>query len=52
MAIWSKSRKYEIFCFETKTSFKKHVFWSKKFVASDTNSLEQFPDGPEVSEFT
>ena len=24
----------------------------KKFVASDTNSLEQFPDGPEVGEFT
>ena len=27
-----KSIKYEIFCFETKTSFKRHVFWSKKFV--------------------
>ena len=31
--LWSKSSKYEIFCFETKISFKKHVFWSKKFVA-------------------
>ena len=31
---------------------RKHVFWSKKFVLSDTNSLEQFADGPEVSEFT
>ena len=32
-------------CFETKISFKKHVFWSKKFIVSDTNSLEQFVDG-------
>ena len=24
---WSKSSKSEIFCFETKTSFKRHVFW-------------------------
>ena len=31
-ALWSKSSKYKNFCFETKTSFKKHVFWSKKFV--------------------
>ena len=31
---------------------RKHVFWSKKFVLSDTNSLEQFADGPEVGEFT
>ena len=46
-----KSSKYEIFCFETKISFKKHVFWSKKFVVSDTNSFEQFADGPEVDEF-
>ena len=29
-------------CFEMKTSFKKHVFWSKKIVVSDTNSFEQF----------
>ena len=29
-------------CFETKASFKKHVFWSKKIVVSDTNSFEQF----------
>ena len=42
----SKSSKYEIFCFETKTPFKKHMFWSKKIVVSDTNSLEQFADGP------
>ena len=48
----SKSSNYEIFCFETKTSFKKHVLWSKKFVLSDANSLEQFADGPEVGEFT
>ena len=26
----SKTSKYEIFCFETKISIKKHVFWSKK----------------------
>ena len=38
-------------CFETKTFFKKHVLWSKKFVGSDTNSLEQFADGPK-GEFT
>ena len=50
--IWSKSSKYKIFCFEIKTSFKKHVFWSKRFVVSDTSSLEQFADGPEVGEFT
>ena len=50
--LWSKSSKYDIFCFETKISFKKHVFWSKKFVASDTNSFEQFVNGPEVDEFT
>ena len=25
----SKTNKYEIFCFETKISIKKHVFWSK-----------------------
>ena len=30
----------------------KHVFWSKKFVLSDANSLEQLADGPEVGEFT
>ena len=52
MTIWSKSSKYKIFCFETKTSFKKHVFWSKRFVVSDTSGLEQFADGPEVGEFT
>ena len=52
MAIWSKSSKYEIFCFEPKNSFKKHVFFSKKFVMSDTNSLEQFADGAEAVEFT
>ena len=51
-ATWSKSSKDEIFCFETKTSFKKHVFWSKKFVLSDNNTLEQFADGAEVGEFT
>ena len=34
--------------FETKTSFKKHMFWSKEFIESDANSLEQFVDGPEV----
>ena len=28
--IWSQSSKYDMFCFETKKSFKKHVFWSKK----------------------
>ena len=28
--IWSKLSKYEIFCFEAKTSFKKHMLWSKK----------------------
>ena len=43
---------FELFCFETKTSFKKYVFWSKKFVLSDTNSLEQFANDPEVDEFT
>ena len=32
-------------------SFKKHVFWSNKFVVSDTNSLKQFADRPEVGEF-
>ena len=52
MTIWSKSSEYKIFCFETKTSFKKHVFWSKKSFVSDTNSLEQFADGSEVGEFT
>ena len=42
-----------MFCFETKTSFKKkkNMFWSKKIV-SDTNSLEEFADGPDVGEFT
>ena len=25
------------------------MFWSKKFVLSDTNSLEQFADRPEVA---
>ena len=48
----SKTNKYEIFCFETKISIKKHVFWSKKFVVSDNNSFEQCADGPEVDEFT
>ena len=43
LVLWSKSSKYKNFCFETKTSFKQHVFWSKKFVVSDTNSLEQLP---------
>ena len=43
--------KYEIFCFETKTSFKKHVFWSKKVAVSGTNKLEQFADRPKVDEF-
>ena len=52
MTIWSKSSKYKIFCFETKTSFKKHVFWSKRFVVSDISGLEQFADGPDVGEFT
>ena len=47
-----KIKQYEIFCFETKISFKKHVFWSKKFAVSDTNSFEQFAGGPEVDEFT
>ena len=28
--IWSKSSKYEIFCFETKTLFKKHMFLVQK----------------------
>ena len=40
------------FYLETKTSFKKHVFWSKKFVLSNTNKLEQFADGAVVVEFT
>ena len=52
LVLWSKSSKYGNFCFETKTSFKKHVFWSKKMIVSDTNSLENFADGPEVDEFT
>ena len=38
--------------FETKTSFKKHVLWSKKCILSYTNSLEQFVDVAEVVEFT
>ena len=38
----SESSKYEIFCFETKTSYKKHVLWSKKIILSDTNSFEHF----------
>ena len=42
----------KIFCFETETPFKKHVFWSKKFVVKDINSVEQFADGTEVDEFT
>ena len=46
-----KVKQNETFCFETKTSYKKHKFWSNKFVLSDTNSLEQFADGPEVVEF-
>ena len=50
--LWLKSSKYKNFCFETKTSFKKHVFWSKKFVISDTNSFEPFADGPGVDQFT
>ena len=37
--MWLKSSKYEIFCFETKTYFKEHMFWSKEIVLSDTNSL-------------
>ena len=45
LVLWSKSSKYENFCFETKTSFKKHGFWSKKFFVSDTSCLEQFADG-------
>ena len=52
LVLWSKSSKYENFCFETKTSFKKHVFWSKKFVVSNTNSFEPFADGPGVDQFT
>ena len=52
MFYWSKSSKYEIFCFEIKTSCKKYVFWSKKFVISNTNGLEQFADGAEFVEFT
>ena len=39
-------------CFETKTSFKKHMFWSEKFVVSATNSSEKFADRPEVGEFS
>ena len=50
--IWPKSSKYKLFRFETKTSFKKHMFWSKNIVLSDANSLEQFADEPEVGEFT
>ena len=50
--MWSKSSKYEIFCFETKTFFNKHVLWSKMFVLSDANSLEQFADGLKIGEFT
>ena len=38
-----KSIKYEIFCFETKTSFKRHVFWSKKFVVSGTTVWNSLP---------
>ena len=34
------------------SSVLKHVFWSKTFVVSDTNSLEQFVYRPEVGEFT
>ena len=36
----------------TRSSVKKHVCWPKEFVVSDTNSLEQFADGPEVGKFT
>ena len=50
-AILSNSSQYEI-CSETKTSFKKHVFWSKNFLLSNTNSVEQFADGAEVAKFT
>ena len=28
------------------------MFWSKKFVVSDTNNLEQFVDGTEAGKFT
>ena len=49
---WSKLSKDEILCFETKISFKKHVFWLKNVFLSDANSLEQFADGPEVGKFT
>ena len=52
LVLWSISSKSENFCFETKTSFKKHVFWSKKFVVSNTNSFEPFADGPGVDQFT
>ena len=45
MRIWSKSSRYEIFDFKTKTSFKKHVFGQK-------NSLEQFADEAVVAELT
>ena len=47
--LWSKSSKYEIFCFKTKIFFKKHVFWSKIFVVSNTNSFEQFPTDLKVT---
>ena len=50
--VWSRSSKYEIFCFETKTSFKKHVLWSKTIVLSNINSLEQFADGAKAVKFT
>ena len=36
---------YEIFCFETKTSFKKFTVFVKKIAVFDTNSLEQFASG-------
>ena len=36
----------------TRSPVKKHVFWSQKVIVSDTNSLEQFANGPEVGKFT
>ena len=39
MGIWSKSSKCEIFCFETKTSFKKQVFWSKNICPTLPNLI-------------
>ena len=47
-----KIKQNETFYFETKTSYKEYKFWSNKFVPPDTNSLEQFADGPEVVEFS